>query len=110
MNIGDRLRTLRLERDMTLEEVGKFIGVSKQTLQRYESGVISNIPSDKIENLAHYYGVSPAYIMGWEDNTTEEVEIHTLAAHATEDLTEEEQQEVIKFVKFLKSQRSHDEE
>ena len=37
------------------------------------------------------------------------IEIKTIAAHATDDLTEDEQQKVIDFVKFIKSQRSVDE-
>lgn len=65
MNIGDRLKKLRIERDMTLEEVGAYIGASKQTLHKYENGLVTNIPSDKIELLAKLFRVSPAYIMGW---------------------------------------------
>lgn len=65
MNIGDRLKKLRIDRGMTLEEVGAHIGASKQTLYKYENGLVTNIPSDKIELLARLFRVSPAYIMGW---------------------------------------------
>ena len=51
---------------MTLEDVAKIVGVSRQTIQRYESGVISNIPSDKIEKLADIYHKSPTDLMGWQ--------------------------------------------
>ena len=51
---------------MTLEQVADYIGVKKSTLQRYESGVISNIPSEKIEKLASCFDVSPAVLMGWD--------------------------------------------
>lgn len=66
MKIGDRLKKLRLDRNMTLEEVGAKIGASKQTLYKYENGIVTNIPSDKIEALADIYGVNPWDIMGWE--------------------------------------------
>ncbi len=106
MKIGERLRKLRLDKNMTLEEVGKRLNISRQTLQRYESGVIGNIPSDKIENLAEIYNTSPAYIMGWEEKITYS-EIDTIAAHhEDEEWTEEELAEIEKFKEFVKAKRS----
>lgn len=55
---------------MTLEEVAKIVGVTRQTILKYENGLISNIPSDKIELLAKALRTSPAYIMGWADDST----------------------------------------
>jgi transcriptional regulator with XRE-family HTH domain len=49
-----------------LEEVAKYVGVARPTILKYETGVISNIPSDKIERLSEILGVTPAYLMGWE--------------------------------------------
>lgn len=66
MTVGERIRYRRKELDLTLEQIAKTIKVSKQTVQRYESGVISNIPPDKIEVIAKVLGVTPAYIMGWD--------------------------------------------
>lgn len=66
MSIGENIKKKRLARNLTLEELANFIGTSKQTIQRYESGVISNIPSDKIELIAKYLNTTPAYLMGWE--------------------------------------------
>lgn len=65
--IAERLKWLRKERKkITLEELGKKVGVAKATVQRYESGVIPNIPSDKIELLAEALDTTPGFIMGWE--------------------------------------------
>ena len=36
-NKGDRIKNLRINNKMTLEEVGEKIGVSKQTLYKYET-------------------------------------------------------------------------
>lgn len=66
MGIGERIRERRLDLGLTLEDVAKKSGVSRQTIQRYESGVISNIPSDRIEKIAESLRVSPSYLMGWE--------------------------------------------
>ena len=41
--LGDRIKNLRINNKMTLEEVGEKIGVSKQTLYKYENNIITNI-------------------------------------------------------------------
>lgn len=66
MDIGKRIKAKRLEHAYTLEDLAKKVGTSKQTIQRYECGIISNIPSDKIEALAKALKTSPAYLMGWD--------------------------------------------
>ena len=66
MNIGERLRKKRKEKHLTLEQIGSFIGVSKQTVQRYESGQIENIPLSRLSELAKVLGTTPGYLMGWE--------------------------------------------
>ena len=73
MNIGNRIKRKRLENNLTLEELGKRADVSRATMQRYESGKITNIPSDRIERISEALGVSPAFIMGWEDENNEPI-------------------------------------
>lgn len=65
MSLKENIKKRRLELDLTLEQVAKKLLISKPTLQRYESGVISNIPSDKIEKLAKILDTTPAALMGW---------------------------------------------
>ena len=64
---GDRIHFLRTQKKLTMEELGKKIGVGKGTIKKYENGVIENIPSDKIEALAEALDSTPAYIMWWEE-------------------------------------------
>ncbi len=66
--IANKIRELRKKKKLTLDEVAEAIGTSKQTIHRYENGVISNIPHDKIEKLAEILSVSPSILMGWEDS------------------------------------------
>lgn len=73
MTIGERIKTKRLENHYTLEALAKFAHTSKQTIHRYENGIISNIPSDKIELIAKALNTTPAYLMGWEDETAENI-------------------------------------
>lgn len=68
MALKDNIKKKRQENNMTLEEVALKVGVTRQTIQKYESGVVSNIPSDKIELLAKALNTTPAYLMGWSKN------------------------------------------
>ena len=62
---GERLRDLRKSKRMTLEELAEAIGTSKQTIHRYENGIITNIPAEKIVLLAEALGTTPSALMGW---------------------------------------------
>ena len=68
MTIGERIKIAREKNGIAQTDLAIKIGVSKQTLFKYENGIVTNIPSDKIEEIAKITHVSPAYIMGWEDN------------------------------------------
>lgn len=66
MNINENIKELRSKKGLTLEQLGASVGVSKQTIQRYETGQIATIPYDKIVLLARALSVTPQYLMGWE--------------------------------------------
>lgn len=46
MNIGERIKRLRIEHGMTQEEVGKELGITKGAVQKYEANQITNLRSD----------------------------------------------------------------
>lgn len=66
MTIGERIRAAREEKKMTQEELGTICGTTKQSIFKYETGVITNIPRDKMEKIASALGVTPTYLMGWD--------------------------------------------
>ena len=65
--LATRLKELRRAKRLTLDELAERVGTSKQTIHRYETGKISNIPHDKVESLAAALEVSPSELMGWSD-------------------------------------------
>ena len=73
IELANKLRTKRLENNLSLQEVADKLGISKVTVSRYETLDITNIPSDKIEGMAKLYNTTPAYLMGWEEEKKEEV-------------------------------------
>ena len=67
MTFSERIKALRLEKGLTLEQVGDKVGVGKSTVRKWENGIIANMRRDKIAKLADALGVTPAYLMGWAE-------------------------------------------
>lgn len=65
MDLSSKIKRLRAERGMTLEQVAKIVGVGKSTVRKWETGTIANMRRDKIDKLATALGTTPAYLMGW---------------------------------------------
>lgn len=68
MDMGEKIKTLRLEKEMTLEELGNKVGVGKSTVRKWETGMIANMKRDKILKISEALDTSPAYLMGWDNN------------------------------------------
>lgn len=66
MPYTNNIHAVRKQNNLTLEELADKVGVSKQTIQRYETGQISNIPPTNIAKMAEVMKTSPSYLIGWE--------------------------------------------
>ena len=67
--LNEKIKHLRKEKGLSLEQLAEIIGTSRQTVHRYETGVITNIPSEKVEAMAKALGTTPQSLMGWEDES-----------------------------------------
>lgn len=67
MEIKNIIRQRRLELGLTYEELGKIVGVGKSTVRKWETGMIENIKRDNIVALSKALNISPALIMGWDE-------------------------------------------
>ena len=68
MNIGQRIKTRRLELNMSVDELATKIGKNRATVYRYESNDIEDLPTSILEPLSKALQTTPGYLMGWEDN------------------------------------------
>lgn len=73
MNMGDRIKNLRISHNMTQEELGKKIGVQKSAIRKYEKGEVVNIKRATIETLSKIFNVSPSYLMCIDDNNNRNI-------------------------------------
>lgn len=72
MKLGEKIKFARERAGMTQAELGKTCETTKQTIYKYETGVVTNIPLDRLQQMADALGVSSAYLMGWEEETSDE--------------------------------------
>ena len=59
MTKGNRIKKLREELNLTQDELAKLLNTTKQTISKYEKGIVTNIPSDRIEELAKILHSTP---------------------------------------------------
>lgn len=78
----ERIKNRRLALELSYQDLSDATGISKSTLQRYETGFIKKVPINQMEVLAKALHVTPAYLMGWEESSptplplTQQEEIH----------------------------------
>lgn len=71
MTVGDRIKKERERVGMPQTDLAKRVGISKQTLYKYENNIVTNVPIDKIELISEILHISPAYIMGWDNSLSD---------------------------------------
>ena len=124
MEFKDILKQQRVAHGYTQEELGKMVGLQKAAIYKYENGLLINPKRSLIQKLAEIFGVSPAYMMGIEDekkqayfNDPETVKMaqflhdnpeYKVMFDSTRDLDPKSVQEIIAFIKFKRAQEGLD--
>lgn len=73
--ITNKLLSLMKENNYSYADLEKLTSYSRSTLQRYFTGNTEKIPLDLIEEIAPVFGVTAAYLAGWEDSEPEPVPV-----------------------------------
>lgn len=126
MTIGARIKLLRLNKGMTIDELASKLGKNRTTIYRYENGDIENLPLDILDPLADALNTTPGYLMGWSNKEMISTKIsdgendsiyssmnETYVRHVEmwhkefgmRPFTEEEYNKLIEYGRFLISQR-----
>lgn len=65
MEVGDRIKQLRIGLGMTQDELAKKAGTSKQNISRYEKNQLKDIPMSRIVAIAEALETTPATLLGY---------------------------------------------
>lgn len=73
MNLSEKIRYLRIQKGMTQAELAEKLNTTKQTIGKYENQVVTNLPLNRIQELADALDTTPAYLMGWGEEKPADV-------------------------------------
>lgn len=105
----ERIKELRKEKSITMKRLGEIIGVSEGAVSQYENG--KRQPDyDTLKKIADFFDVSTDYLLGRTDNPQQNIDqqlegIEFALYGEIKELTDDEKQDILNFVKFTKSQR-----
>ena len=108
-SIGDRIRELRNSRNMTQDELAEAAEINRVSVAKYEAGIVR--PTAKnLAKLSAALGVTSDYILGQseEEAAASGVDISGVEFALNseiKEMTEEEKQDVLDYVRFKRSQR-----
>lgn len=114
--MGRRIRDLRISAGLTQEQLGEMVGLQKSAIAKYENGKTENMKRSVIQRMAEVLGVSPSYLMGFEDDAPYYIdpnaaelakEIYNnenlrILFDATRDISKEDLEVIVRMVEGLK--------
>lgn len=107
MNIGERIKTFRKQKKMSVDELATKIGKNRATVYRYEKNEIEDLPYTVLIPIAKALDVSITELMGYENNLIVKDSVFKKLAKqlGIESFTKEEEMEIINYCKFIISKR-----
>lgn len=114
------LRRLLMERNKTQLELSKYIGVSNTTINNYVKGY--NMPRmDKIDKICRFFNIKRSDLLENKQVIEPPITPQTIddlnltgieriaASHKDDDFSEEDLEDIQKYINFVKSKRKNDE-
>ena len=65
--MGQRIKEKRIENHMSMEELGKKLGVQRQTVSKWEHNEICTLKRSVVAKLASVLHCSPVWLLGYQD-------------------------------------------
>ena len=114
------LRRLLMERNKTQLELSKYIGVSNTTINNYVKGY--NMPRmDKIDKICRFFNIKRSDLLENKQVIEPPITPQTIddlnltgieriaASHKDEDFSQEDLEDIQKYINFVKAKRKNDE-
>jgi transcriptional regulator with XRE-family HTH domain len=75
MELRHRILIARREKHMSQEELARAVGISANTMARFERGEIGDIKAKVLGRIAQILGVSTDYLLGLKEEEREPAEV-----------------------------------
>lgn len=63
MSIGMKIKTARINKNLTQEQLGRIIGVQKSAIAKYENGRVVNIKRSTLQKIAKVLDLKPSELI-----------------------------------------------
>lgn len=73
--IEKRLKEVMLEKGISSSELARKAGMKKQSIYKYEKGLIKNVPYLTVYRLSEALDVNPSYLVGWSNDKIRPVDL-----------------------------------
>jgi toxin-antitoxin system, antitoxin component, xre family len=101
MTLGEKVKLKREELNLSQEELAEKMNYkSKTSIHKIEVG-ITDLPLSKVKELAAVLKTTPAYLMGWEEEKTQEKENNIFSKLTDEELAKLEKFKNMSTVMFM---------
>ena len=104
IKIGEKIRTLRLQQKMTQEQLADRLGVSYQSVSRWENGItypdIEFLPA-----IANYFSVSLDFLLGQDD--AEKKRAIKKKINIIADMTDNDEDKLIEFIRDCRREKEN---
>lgn len=113
MNLGQFIRQKRLEKNLTMEQLGNSIGKNKAFISRLENNKVKTLKNDVIEPLASALGIPViALFEGFDENGNKKDNVEQVTPEEfanevkflltkTNNLTEQQKQHLLNTLDFI---------
>lgn len=75
------IKRLRKKHNMTQEELGNILGVTKASVQKYENGSIVNLKADTLRKLCETFKVAPIYFLYPDEDFVNDIVFDVYGVH-----------------------------
>lgn len=96
MTTGEKIRDRRLELHMTMEDLGRAIGMQRSAINKYEKGIV-DIKSSTLQAIANALGVPVVTLLADIDNEAGDPKTN-IVVKAMEGLSEDQQEQIVAIV------------
>ena len=107
---GERIKYYRERAGLTMEQLAKKVGVQNSAINKYEKGIVTNIPIERVKKIAAALEVEPADLVEWNDDVDiwgydKEQNVYTKKRLALREFIDEAPEEMLDIIEWLVTMR-----
>ena len=108
MSIGHKIKSARLAKGYTQEELGQMLGVPKSAIAKYESGRVVNIKRSTLKKISEILDIKPSELISEEKeiSTVTENDLKIALFGGSGEVTDEMWEEVKNFAEFVRKKNN----